>query len=724
MRQADAARDAGQWEEAARLYEEAARAEPNTGPIWVQLGNALKETGDTARAEQAYLRARELRPDDMDVPLQLGHLYKIKNDSAAAVAHYKIALAGGLQDVHALHYLAQFGEDVVVAPAAADSALPVIYFDYSDLVAYFKNNRFPTGIQRVQIELFKASLSWTGAPPIRSCTYSEQAGFWVNLDPVGFSALCTLASKPGRVEGDDWQSALRSFTERLHVRPALSFPVGSVLINAGSSWWIPDYMSLIREGKAKYKLRYVPLIYDMIPLITPEHVAHGLTASFASWASSVFMHADAIGAISTCTSRDVTRLAAAVRPLDSEPIVMPLDADFGDRSARPSDAARDLVLDSFGLGRGHFVLFVGTFEARKNHLLVFQAWTRLIASEGTDSVPTLVCVGKEGWKFEQTRAYLEGHPDLADKVLLLSGISDLELYALYSDCLFTVYASFYEGWGLPVTESLCHGKVCLTADHSSLPEAGGHFAVYYDNDSIRSFTDQARRLIFDDAARGEREALIAAEYRPRSWTQVLSDFINQVTNRLACSPEVQPLAAPVDFGVDYQTRARNDLQQIDRTVAVAEMLRSGHAWYPLEEWGMWSRGRRATLAFKLPRGLGQAEDVLVYLRLSSGVEPLSVTIRIGAIRLGRFDLPVLKERLIQTTIPASVAWSASLSDQPLVLQIEVDRLTPLGLENSDDKREVGFGLSGVTFCLAADVTSRLSMIERAVMLVASPAGRG
>lgn len=45
---------------------------------------------------------------------------------------------------------------------------------------------------------------------------------------------------------------------------------------------------------------------------------------------------------------------------------------------------------------------------------------------------------------------------------------------------FTIYPTFYEGWGLPVTESLRYGKVPVTSDSSSLPQAGGGFSVQFE----------------------------------------------------------------------------------------------------------------------------------------------------------------------------------------------------------------------------------------------------
>ena len=69
---------------------------------------------------------------------------------------------------------------------------------------------------------------------------------------------------------------------------------------------------------------------------------------------------------------------------------------------------------------------------------------------------------------------------LRKKVHLLQDVSDAQLASFYEGCLFTIYNSFYEGWGLPVTESFAFGKIVVTPSHSSLIEAGRGGAVFFE----------------------------------------------------------------------------------------------------------------------------------------------------------------------------------------------------------------------------------------------------
>ena len=89
---ADRARDAGQWELAARHYRKVLSRNPLNSPIWVQYGHTLKETGHLLEAERAYRKATELDPNAADSHLQLGHILKLQRRRNEAVAAYLRAL--------------------------------------------------------------------------------------------------------------------------------------------------------------------------------------------------------------------------------------------------------------------------------------------------------------------------------------------------------------------------------------------------------------------------------------------------------------------------------------------------------------------------------------------------------------------------------------------------------------------------------------------------------
>jgi len=90
---ADQARDARQWELAARHYETALSRNPQRPPIWIQYGHVLKESGRLAEAEEAYRTAIAYDRRTADACLHLGHVLKLQGRQEEAQVAYLQAFA-------------------------------------------------------------------------------------------------------------------------------------------------------------------------------------------------------------------------------------------------------------------------------------------------------------------------------------------------------------------------------------------------------------------------------------------------------------------------------------------------------------------------------------------------------------------------------------------------------------------------------------------------------
>ena len=89
---ANRARDARQWELAARFFADELDRDPYAAAIWVQFGHALKEAGRISEAEAAYRNAVGLGADTLDSLLALGHALTLQDKRAEAAQIYARAL--------------------------------------------------------------------------------------------------------------------------------------------------------------------------------------------------------------------------------------------------------------------------------------------------------------------------------------------------------------------------------------------------------------------------------------------------------------------------------------------------------------------------------------------------------------------------------------------------------------------------------------------------------
>ncbi|MEJ7927152.1 glycosyltransferase family 1 protein [Sphingobium sp. AN641] len=744
---ANTARSDENWPRAAEFYQKALDRDHSLSHIWIQLGHALKEQGFYEPAAAAYAQAEALNPDDSDAAVQQGHVAKLRHLGVEATRHFLRAHKQNRNDPNALRELlalvergndlsreslikilqgdgaagerrnlksgvASDDDPVVHSPGALAHSVSAkhdqaLVFDASDLISYFGNARLPTGIQRVQIATIAGALKNRPAGSVYVCCFSDQGDSWTQVPVDGFERICALAVVSGDRTDPEWLDAYVQLKLEIALAPPFDFPDEAFLINLGTSWWLQNYFMFVREAKRLHNIRYVPFVHDFIPIKTPEHCIKQLTQDFISWALGVYQHADFFLANSEATKRDLIQVAGILgHDVDPQSVsVIPLNARFGSPEAKTAPVDR---LDRWNLAPGKFILFVSTIESRKNHVGALDAWVELIKRHGIDNVPKLVCLGNRGWLNDAVYARIEQSALLRQHVVMLQGLSDDELALLYRTCRFTLYPSNYEGWGLPVTESLCYGKVPLISDSSSLPEAGGDFAVYFPAGSTDDLIAKAELLIFDDAELQRLEAKIAAEFEPREWEDIADQISSEIGLFLARGaqaqvPKATTLNEPVKLGV-YYPLGRNLQTRIWPGLASAEIYRSGTGWWWPDDWGCWTKPRGGELAFRFT---------------DSG--PLRAFVRIHAPPDNPSDFTVSSPEfdILVTGImkPGEERWISF--DLPHPVPAEGLRLIVRGSNSVDirertaglDPRVIALGVAGFYFSRADDMHARLDFLE-------------
>ena len=193
-----------------------------------------------------------------------------------------------------------------------------------------------------------------------------------------------------------------------------------------------------------------------------------------------------------------------------------------------------------------YILLVSTIERRKNHQNAYLALRKIIAEQLVYTAnPHLVFVGMKGWGVDDLFSDISHDPIIQGRIHILRHVSNQELSWLYANCLFSIYPSFYEGWGLPVAESLAHGKAVLCSSNSSIPEVAGRFGIYVDTYSASDLAAKIAELINDKHRLWLLETEIKMHYLTRSWVDTAYDVSNVLQN-LAEQSQSQSRMALVD----------------------------------------------------------------------------------------------------------------------------------------------------------------------------------
>ncbi len=130
------------------------------------------------------------------------------------------------------------------------------------------------------------------------------------------------------------------------------------------------------------------------------------------------------------------------------------------------------------VGAEPYFLILGTREPRKNITKVFELLERFPEHLDTHR---FVFAGKMGWLEEQHALPRALEPFVDNGRILFPGfIDEPAKYALLRHAEATLYPSIYEGFGLPVIESLSVGTPCVASWSSAIPEVGGDVCEYFD----------------------------------------------------------------------------------------------------------------------------------------------------------------------------------------------------------------------------------------------------
>lgn len=261
------------------------------------------------------------------------------------------------------------------------------------------------------------------------------------------------------------------------VQRDIALQASDVYVCLGTAWnreWSTD----IAECHAARGGKVVQMIHDLVPVLRTDLHEGSVNSAFGRWLEKMARCTTQFVCVSQNTARD---LAGYLQERGRQtPIgVTALAHEFkgqprGARPPLPANARPALRQ----LDGQPFVICVGSVEGRKNGARLIDAWVQALAQTGRRDV-TLVFSGRPGWLAEAFSAALARATASGVRILVIEGCSDDDLAWLYSHALFSAYPSLYEGWGLPVGESLWFGTPCLASNATSIPEVGGDLARYY-----------------------------------------------------------------------------------------------------------------------------------------------------------------------------------------------------------------------------------------------------
>ena len=444
-----------------------------------------------------------------------------------------------------------------------------LYFDITEVVRYAKRHDSVTGIQRVELNVARECVRKLGATAVRGLIRGENGqrdrdvslaflieresliaetllretgalstGLWPDklvlrkhLDPLRHRKwlrllkkisiyVQALTSRQKLIELGligTRQAVLQSATA--HLRPT------DVYVCLGTGWEDPGAFRVARVHRKKGG-RVVQMVHDLIPVVRPDLHMPNVSAKFRGWLTDAAGCVSLFLTVSEHTAKDLREFLRTLG-VNVDVTVTPLAHEFPGYARGRKVTLPNQAKDAVGnLISKRFVLCVGSLEGRKNIDRLLEAWVHARTTTG-DTQTQLVFAGRRGWMIDSFDAAMRQTNAAGGSAVVIENTTDAELAWLYANSLFTVYPSLYEGWGLPVGESLWFHTPCLASSATSVPEVGGQLATYASPHDTDTMAQQLHRLLTDP------EALVSSRFEIknavlRTWADHAADVIQAI----------------------------------------------------------------------------------------------------------------------------------------------------------------------------------------------------
>jgi glycosyltransferase involved in cell wall biosynthesis len=560
--------------------------------------------------------------------------------------------------------------------AGAPRSQSPIYFD---LTTTFHASGNPTGIARVEQRAFHALIAQAG-DRVAPIVWNSRTKNYVRLNRATALVGTNLfelerMEKLGEIE-----------------LAAAAAPKGGRILVLGGSWIRnPEYISALQALKRDVDANLTVLVHDLIQMKLAHLYPEGVGKEFEQNAQLIAKAADDFLVYSDFTRTDLKEFL-----LDNSELFKKISKfRLGDMTGlHPDNAAGDAPqsdLQQRFAGKT-FALYVSTIEIRKNHALLVNVWRRLVEERGSRA-PHLLFVGRPLWRGEEVVESIRRDEKLRNFVHVLDNVDDRDLDWFYRNCLLTLYPSLYEGWGLPVAESLAYGKVCITSDRTATREVAPNLTDLLDPYDFRGWRDRVSFYLDNRSALARAQERIRSGYREYTWSQSVRE-IGSILDSLPCPKAQSPVLFPGEK-VEFFKSARTDA---GTAICVG-------GWGNPERGGRWSTGPASRLAFRYPaKGSEFRMRLRVHALTRPDQESRSIRVRIN----GQFDEVLEISRLpsvLDLTIPVRRPKGAIYSDNEIVFE-PVDLFSPSMTSGSADVRMLGIHLVSAE---VADGTSDLTL---------------
>lgn len=265
----------------------------------------------------------------------------------------------------------------------------------------------------------------------------------------------------------------------------------------------------------KNNIKVISIFHDAIAYKLKDHYSDTIRTSFLKYMTELSA-SDVIVSVSKNSKSDYDSIIKYPRNEKIQSLALPLPHNI-DASKLPNAKNSTSKIVN--------ILCVSALENRKNHMKLLQAYYRASTAAKTKGVKTkmtLIAAYDGLGKLESDRV-----KKLCKRlgVDLIVGASEEQLREKYYEADFTVYPSIYEGFGIPIVESLQFNTPIICSNTSSMGEIADALNLpTFDPYSVPDIARAIEEMVMD---KNKRKSIVDSikKIKPYSWKHYAADLL-------------------------------------------------------------------------------------------------------------------------------------------------------------------------------------------------------
>jgi len=216
----------------------------------------------------------------------------------------------------------------------------------------------------------------------------------------------------------------------------------------------------------------IPTIHDLGYLESKNQFTRKDLYQLINWTKGSLKKASQIITVSEFSKSEILKFYK----IDPKKITVAYNGT--DNPLKISKKNQEEILSSYNIQSKDYYLYLGTLKPNKNIPFLIEAFTKYLRSNTDDLTSKLVVAGKKGWLFEEIFDTVKKE-GIEDKVIFTDFVSDSQKWTLYKHAKALVLPSLYEGFGIPVIESMKTNTPVIASNIPPLKEVIADNGFYF-----------------------------------------------------------------------------------------------------------------------------------------------------------------------------------------------------------------------------------------------------